>query len=84
MPFAFDTAAAADTLQKAGFDPHHARAIVDVFKSVDDSLATKADLAPLATKADVANAIAAAERRLMVAIIGVAGVLFAALRLAQQ
>ncbi len=84
MPFAFDTAAAADTLQKAGFDPHHARAIVDVFKSVDDSLATKADLAPLATKADVANAIAAAERRLMVAIIGVAGVLFAALRLSQQ
>lgn len=36
-----------------------------------------------ATKADVANAVAAAERRLMVAIIGVAGVLFAALRLSQ-
>ena len=84
MPFAFDTAAAADTLRKAGFDPHRARAIVDVFESVDDSLATKADLAPLATKADVANEIAAAERRLMVAIIGVAGVLFAALRLSQQ
>ena len=81
MPFAFDTAAAADTLENAGFDPDHARAIVDVFKRVDDALATKADLAPLATKADVTNAIAAAERRLMVAIIGVAGVLFAALRL---
>ena len=37
----------------------------------------------MATKADVANAVAAAERRLMVAIIGVAGVLFAALRLSQ-
>ena len=36
-----------------------------------------------ATKADVANAVAAAERRLMIAIIGVAGVLFAALRLTQ-
>ena len=36
-----------------------------------------------ATKADVANAIAAAERRLMLAMIGVAGVLFAALRLSQ-
>ena len=56
--------------------------------------ATKADLAVIrtdleslrrdaATKADVANAIAAAERRLMLAIIGVAGVLFAALRLSQ-
>ena len=56
--------------------------------------ATKADVAMVrkdlenirrdfATKADVANAIAAAERRLMLAIIGVAGVLFAALRLSQ-
>ena len=36
-----------------------------------------------ATKADVVNAVAAAERRLMVAIIGVAGLLFAALRLSQ-
>ena len=56
--------------------------------------ATKADLAVIrkdlenirrdfATKADVANAIAAAERRLMLAMIGVAGVLFAALRLTQ-
>ena len=35
------------------------------------------------TKADVTNAIAAAERRLMIAMIGVAGVLFAALRLTQ-
>ena len=36
-----------------------------------------------ATKADVANAVAAAERRLMIAMIAVAGVLFAALRLTQ-
>lgn len=57
-------------------------------------VATKTDVAMIrkdlenfrsaaATKADLASAIAAAERRLMLAIIGVAGVLFAGLRLSQ-
>ena len=63
-------------------------------ENIRKDAATKADLAVIrkdlenirrdfATKADVANAIAAAERRLMLAMIGVAGVLFAALRLTQ-
>ena len=57
-------------------------------------VATKADVAMIrkdlenfrsaaATKADLANAVAGAERRLMLAMIAVAGVLFAALRLSQ-
>ena len=68
------------------------------FDNLRKDAATKADVASLrkdlenaeanirrdmATKADLANAIAAAERRLMIAMIGVAGVLFAALRLTQ-
>ena len=50
----------------------------------DDLERTEANIRrDFATKADVTNAVAAAERRLMVAIIGVAGLLFAALRLSQ-
>ena len=46
-----------------------------------DDLATKADLEPFATKADLANAIAGLERRLVGYGIAIAGLLFTALKL---
>lgn len=65
-----------------------------ILEDLRRDVATKADVAMIrkdlenfrsaaATKADLANAVAGAERRLMLAMIAVAGVLFAALRLSQ-
>ena len=52
---AFDTLKTATRLQKAGFEEDKARALVSAFaEGMVDNLATKQDLAPLATKEELA------------------------------
>lgn len=75
MAYAVDTHAAVRELTAAGFATEQAEAIV---ARSDSGLATRADLA--ATKADLQAAISATERRMMLAGLAIAGLLFAALR----
>ena len=50
----FDTHAAVERLKHGGLHQTQAEAVVDVFRDVVGEAVTKADLAPLATKADLA------------------------------
>ena len=74
MVYTLDTAAA-DRLVEAGADPELARAIVSTVSQAGESVATEADIADLRT------AIADARLHIIRAVIAIAGVLFAALRL---
>ena len=78
MAFALDTHAAVRNLTAAGFAPEQAEAIVATVTRSDSELATRADLA--AIKAELHAAIAAGERRVILANLAIAGLLFAALR----
>ena len=49
----FDTHAAIEWLKHGGLQQTQAEAVVDVFRSAAGEAVTKADLAPLATKADL-------------------------------
>ena len=73
---AFDTYAAAKRLRDAGFDEAQAEAAVSM---VRDALGSDRD--QLATKADLAAAVAGLERRLIGYGLAIAGLLFAALKL---
>ena len=75
MAYTLDTAAAIDRLVDAGADPDLARAIVSTVSQAGESVATKADIADLRT------AISDAKLHIILAVIAIAGVLFAALRL---
>ena len=72
MACSIDTHAAAERLADAGADPALARAIVAEVARADDAYT-----AHLATKADLAEA----KLHIILAVIAVAGLLFAALRL---
>lgn len=79
MAYSLDTAAAAERIAAAGADPEVARAIVSEIARADDAVATRADTRAL--RAELEAAIVASERRVILAVLAVAGVLFAALRL---
>ena len=72
MGYTLDTHAAVRDLTAAGFAPEPGEAIVATVARSDSGLATKADLQ---------SAIAACERRIILANLAVAGLLFAALRI---
>lgn len=82
MAYALDTHAAVQNLTAAGFAPEQAEAIVATVARSDSELATRADLAAL--RADFEARITALEVRLLkwgIGIgLGIAGLLFAALR----
>ena len=84
MAYTLDTAAATERISAAGADPALARAIVTEVARADDAqrtdLATRADLAAL--RSSLEAAIIASERRILLAALAIAGLLFAALRLA--
>ena len=71
MGYTLDTHAAVRDLTAAGFAPEQAEAIVVTVARPDSGLATKADLQA---------AIADFERRIILANLAIAGLLFAALR----
>ena len=73
---AFDTYTAAKHLREAGFDERQAEAAVSM---VRDALG--ADRGELATKADLAAAIAALEARLTWRLVGIAAAIVAAVKL---
>lgn len=60
----FDTHAAVERLKHGGLQQTQAEAVVDVVRDVTGELVTKADLAPLATKADLDSRISSLEARL--------------------
>lgn len=60
----FDTHAAVERLKHGGLHQTQAEAVVDVIRDIVGETVTKADLAPLATKADLDARISALEARL--------------------
>ena len=72
MAYTLDTAAAAERLTAAGVDAEAARAIVSEVAQANSDLVTKDFLR---------GELASLERRLVMWAVGLAGVLFAALRL---
>ena len=72
---AFDTHKAVKTLKEAGFEETQAEAVVEtVGNAIGGNVATKTDLEPLATKADVADEFKALYRHLWVMAAGIVGV----------
>ena len=78
---AFDTLQAAKVLKDAGFDDAQAEAVVSTVNAAVGEPVTKADLEPLATKADVANEFKALYRHLWVMAAGIVGVTVALVKL---
>ena len=71
----FDTHKAVKTLREAGFEETQAEAMVEtVGNAMGENVATKADIEPLATKADVANEFKALYRHLWIMAAGIVGV----------
>ena len=64
----FDTHAAIERLKHGGLQQTQAEAVVDVFRSAAGEAVTKADLAPLATKADLSALEARLTWRIVLAL----------------
>lgn len=64
----FDTHAAVERLKHGGLQQTQAEAVVDVVRDVTGELVTKADLAPLATKADLSELEARLTWRIVLAL----------------
>ena len=75
-PATFDTCTAAKHLRDAGFDERQAEAAVSMVRD-----AVGADRGELATRADLAAAIAALEARLTWRLVGIAAAIVAAVKL---
>ena len=85
MAYALDTHAAIQNLTAAGIEKAHAEAIVATVVQSDETSATKGDIAALRSHLDAVAArleakLVASERRTLLAALGIAGLLFAALR----
>ena len=77
---AFDTLAYARRLKEAGVDEAQAEAHAEAVRdAVTEGVATKADLR--ATVADLKAEIAASERRMMLAMVALAGLIVALVKL---
>ena len=76
----FDTHAAVKRLLEAGVEERQAEAFVATFSDVLGERVTKADLEPLATKADLFAVKADLYRALWMQAVGIVGLVFAIVR----
>ncbi len=79
MAYTLDTAAEIERIEEAGASPALARAIVAAVAKSDSTNVSRADLETAVARLE--SAIATSERRTILAVLAIAGVLFAALRL---
>jgi hypothetical protein len=82
MAYTLDTHAAVTELTDAGLSASQAEAIVATVSRSDSELATRGDLESLENRLEksISAAISASERRTILAVLAIAGLLFAALR----